>query len=75
MSKVKLNQAVRTLNGEITTISKLAEKGLIKFTKSDKFMGRGGKIMTKYFAEMADGGCWEINKTAYLSRTNQKISF
>jgi len=75
MGKVRLNQTVRTLKGEITTISKLAERGLIKFTKSDKFMGRGGKIMTKYFAEMPDGGCWEINKTAYLSRTDQEISF
>ena len=72
----KLNQLVRCPDGEVTTISKLADKGLVVFTKSDNFVGRGGKEMTKYFADFVDGsGCFEIGKTAYLSRTNQEISF
>lgn len=75
MGKVKLNQPVYGPDGEVTTISELAERGLIKFTKSDNFWG-GRKMRVAYFADMTDGsGGWEINKTAYLSRTGQEIDF
>jgi len=73
MSKVKLNQSVRTPKGEITTISSLAERGLIKFTHVPDFYG-GRKTHDVYFADLIDGsGSWEIGKLAYQSRTNQEI--
>jgi len=71
---VKLNAPVRGPEGEVTTIAKLADQGLIEFTKVENFMGARGKIRVAYFADMKDGsGGWEIGKTAYLSRTKQEI--
>lgn len=74
MGKVKLNDMVTTPTGEITTISSLAARGLVKFSKSDNFMGKRGKIGTHYFADLIDGsGSWEIGAEAYASRSGYSI--
>ncbi|MDO8623205.1 MAG: hypothetical protein Q7R52_03070 [archaeon] len=76
---VKINDPVRTIEGEITTISKLDKQGRIKYDISKNFVGKGGKIHTKYFAcvinKGKEEGCWEIRKTAFLSRTGKKLEF
>lgn len=70
----KLNDLVRTPDGEVTTISELDKQGRIEYHMSDNFYTRRGGPFTKYFADMAgtkDG--WEISKVAYLSRTGQEV--
>jgi len=72
MARIKLNQAVM-YKGEVTTISELAERGIIIFREVKNF---GSKCRTAYFADIGDTlAGWEINKTAYLSRTGQKVEF
>lgn len=75
---VKLNAPVQTKDGTITTIAQLAAKGLITFltfkTDTRKRMGERHERVV-YYAEMPDGGGWEISKTAYLSRTGQRVAF
>lgn len=70
----KLNEPVRTPDGEVTTINELAEAGRITFNVSHNFYTRRGGPYTKYFADL-DGTTagWEIGKLAYLSATKQKV--
>lgn len=71
---VKLTDKVRH-DGEITTIQDLDSNGLIEYKQEDNMYSSrtASGICTKYFANIkgTDSG-WEINKTAYLSRTGQK---
>ena len=78
MAKIALNVRVRTDSGEVTTIADLAARGLITFDtmKTDTRKRNGERHeRTAYYAWMPDGSGWEISKTAYLSRTGQKVSF
>jgi hypothetical protein len=71
---VKLTDKVR-YNGEITTIQDLDSQGLIEYEKCDNMYSNrtASGVCTKYFANIKeDESGWEINKTAYLSRTGQK---
>lgn len=75
MAKVALDQLVRTKSGEVTTIARLADRGLITFREVQHFKGSArGSIRKAYFADMPDGCGWEISKLAYLSRTGQAVS-
>ena len=72
--QAKMSDKVR-YNSEITTIPELDERGLIEFTQEDNIYSSrtASGICTKYFASLKESGaCWEISKTAYLSRTGQK---
>jgi len=75
MAKTKMDSLVR-YNNEVTTIAELDEKGLIEFSSCQmstrKRNGERG-IKTVYFADIkgTESG-WEINKTAYMSRTGKK---
>lgn len=76
MATVKLNQTVRVAEtGELTTIAQLAAQGRITFRQVDNFYKRGGGTRTAYFADISDNSGWEISKTAYLSRTGQRVEF
>ena len=71
---VKLTDKVR-YNGEITTIQELESQGLIEYEKCDNMYSSrtASGVCTKYFANIkGTTSGWEINKTAYLSRTGQK---
>jgi len=66
----RLSDPVR-YQDEITTIAELAERGLVKFSVSADWRGRGKPA---YFADLADGGgSWQIGATAYQSRTGQPV--
>ena len=73
---VKLSDQVRhPETGAISTISALADQGLIEFRKIERFqVSSRGKIRTAYFADLRGTNTgWEIGKLAYLSRTGQAI--
>jgi hypothetical protein len=64
----RLNDPVRCSDGTVSTINELAAQGLVRFTVSNRFYGpRTKNPRVAYFAEMPDGGCWEISKYAYNS--------
>ncbi len=70
----KLTDKVR-YNNEVTTIQELDSKGLIEYEKCDNFHSSrtASGLCTKYFANIKGTDWeWEINKTAYLSKTGQK---
>jgi len=70
----KMTDKVRYNEG-ITTIPELDALGLIEFKQEDNIYSKrtASGVCTKYFASLKDsGGCWEISKTSYLSRTGQK---
>lgn len=71
----KLNEPVRTPQGEVTTINHLAKDGRIEFRQVNNFYTRRGGPFVKYFADL-DGTLagWEISKLAFQSATNQEIS-
>lgn len=76
MPRVTLSDPVRIAEtGEITTIAALADAGRVKFTRSANFAASSrGKSRVAYFAELPDGGCWEIGKMAYESRMGLPVT-
>lgn len=75
MSRVTLNEPVE-LDGEVTTIARLAAEGRIVFrefiTYTRKRLGERHERIV-YAAEVKGSAdlWWEIGKLAYLSRTKQ----
>ena len=72
----KLNDLVRTPDGEVTTISALDDRGMIAFEAVERFAARASSKPRKaYFASMKGTlAGWEIGKMAYLSRTGQTVT-
>lgn len=76
MSRVKMNEPVE-LDGEVTTIARLAAEGRIVFrefiTYTRKRLGERHERIV-YAAEVKGTDLWwEIGKLAYLSRTKQPV--
>ena len=71
----KLNEPVRTPQGEVTTIKELCLAGRIVYHMTTNFYTRRGGPFTKFFADL-DGTTagWEISKLAYQSATGQEVS-
>jgi hypothetical protein len=70
----RLNDLVRCPDGTVATINELASRGLVRFTVSNRFYGpRTKNPRVAYFAELADGGCWEISKYAYNSASAREV--
>lgn len=77
MAVLKLSDPV-FVDGEVTTIARLADEGRIKFVEAERVCRkRQGerRVRRVYLAELTDTGeGWEIGRLAYLSRTGRSVT-
>lgn len=71
--RLSLDRLVRLPNGEITSLTELADNNMLDFRQIDNFHG-DRSYGTKYFADLKgdEGNGWEITKFAYLSRIGRE---
>lgn len=64
--KARLTDRVRLVDGEVTTLAALIERGEVTFHVSERFSTSGrGKARRAYFADHVSGYSVEMTKTDY----------